>query len=140
VSLVEIYSDGGVSGPGVLLAALIGPSNPNSPGNYAYEPTIPLALDASTLYYIVASVPQSGGDNSGYYWIGTDDGSETGDSGWSIANESWFSTNDGASWTQNGFPSAAKFSVSVVPEPSSVLLLGTGVCGLLLRRRNVRAI
>lgn len=136
---VSLFSDGGGSGPGSLLATLSGEANPATAGNYTYTATIPLSLSANTLYYIQASVPQSG--DTSYKWSFTGNGAETGEPGASIADASWFSFDGGTSWTQFGFPSAGQFSVdvTVIPEPSAALLLGTGLCGLLLRRRNVRA-
>jgi hypothetical protein len=135
---VSVYDDSGY-GPGSLLSSLTGNDNPATAGNYTYTAGSPLALTANTTYFVVASVPQSGVVQRNYYWSYTETNSGTSAEGWTIGNYAWFSDTGGAGWTRNDFfTSAGQFSVdtTVVPEPSTALLLAGGLSGLLLLRRR----
>ncbi|MFZ4779940.1 MAG: choice-of-anchor R domain-containing protein, partial [Terrimicrobiaceae bacterium] len=136
---VSVYDDSGY-GPGSLLASLTGTDNPATAGAYTYTAGSPLALTANTTYFVVASVPQSGVVQRNFYWSYTETNSVTSAEGWTIGNYSWLSDTGGASWMLNNIfgTSAGQFSVdtTVVPEPSTALLLVGGLSGLLLRRRK----
>lgn len=136
---VSIYSYS-ASGPSTLLASLTGEENPANEQQYTYNAGTLLTLAANTTYFVVARVPQTS-PNKSYAWTEASDGTETGASGWSIGDKSWYSSNAGSSWVQL-IASPARFSVqasdiSAVPEPGVMLPLPVLLAsGLMLRLRR----
>jgi len=135
---VDIYSNN-AGNPGTPLAQLSGPGNPAA-GENTWTGTVPVT--SGTSYWIVTSVTAFPNPNSAVgqkkFWSYTDSLSETGDSGWSIADQLKFSSNNGLSWDL--FDGSAQMlslgSVDVAPEPTRAALFMIGLAGMVMRRRR----
>jgi hypothetical protein len=136
---VDIYSDN-AGNPGTSLAQLTGPGNPAA-GQNTWTGTVPVTGGSS--YWVVTSVtsfplPQSAAGQK-KFWSYTDDLSQTGDAGWSIADDQLYSFNNGISWTSFSDSSqmlSISGDVSAAPEPGRSALLMIGLAGAALRRRR----
>ena len=136
---VDIYSDN-AGNPGASLAQLSGPGNP-ALGQNTWTGSVPVTGGSS--YWVVTSVtafplPQSAVGQK-KFWSYTDDLSQTGDAGWSIADDLKYSLNSGISWDTFS-DSSQMLSISGIasaaPEPGRALLLMIGLTGAGLRRRR----
>jgi hypothetical protein len=130
---VSLYSNSG-SVPGTSLAAFSGTFDPAA--NSTEEFTGSLAVTAGTSYWVVVNIisPLTGEE----YLSATNSTTETGVSGWSIADNIYSSFNGGSIWDPVG-SGAQLISISdltVVPEPSRAFLAFTGFFILALRRRR----
>ena len=133
---VALFSDN--SGlPGNELALLSGSVSPGTPGEYTYTPDTTFTLNSDTTYHTVLRAPGSGLDDF-FRWRATNDFSETGAPGWSLANQFSTSNDNGANW--NSFPTLAllmEVNASPIPEPSTYAVLCgiLALCLVMFRRR-----
>ncbi len=124
--------------PGTLLASLVGDGTPNSPGIYSYTVSGYLPLLSDTWYWIVASVPQSGG-SKGYTFNGTHDLSETGLSGWElgVGADRWNDNGVPRNWAPyTDFAHFLRVDISLVPDSS--LGFWPAVCLMLVLGASAR--
>lgn len=144
---LNVYADG-ASHPGAPLEQLTFTSSLPTTATAANLSTIAadlltfsstgLTLTAGTTYWVVAGLTTAG---SSPQWYGTNGLTETGLPGWSIANTNQFSTNAGASWSNNvGTPmylgiNAVDSNAAAVPEPGTLALMGIASLGVLRRRK-----
>lgn len=134
--IVRFYADaGGVpTAPGThVYEASVGAANRTSTGLqitgfydvYAYSVSIPsFVATAGTTYWL--SVVNNGGPNA-WYWSFDNGGNGV-------------STEFGSSWSNVGDRHAFQLSDDVpVPEPGTLLLVGSGIVGMALRRRRAKS-
>jgi|GEM_PF-2521198 len=141
---VALYSESS-STPGSLLVTLTGNSDPSTAGTFSYTATGGYTLDASTTYFMVASVPSGGSGDSYSYRMSTDpsDSETTSVASWTLGNGSLSRDNTGSGiWSS---PSSSSLIMSVtataVPEPSSYAAIfgGLALIGTFLVRRRKRS-
>ncbi len=84
---------------------------------YWFELDSPVTIVDSAVYWLGLHLPGSGGDIS---WESTD----------SSSLDSSVSQENFAAWQQNNFDLAFNLTTTAVPEPSSLLLLASGLAGL----------
>jgi hypothetical protein len=103
-------------------------------------------LAANTSYWVVLRNTAASGTQFAFDWGGTNQSTESSAYGWTIADAHLgthyrFSVNGGSSWIDPGDSvSNLKFSLegTVVPEPSSLMMLAVAAGGLIVRRRRGR--
>jgi hypothetical protein len=134
----ELWSDVGGIQPGALLQTLTaGTSTGFGLGVLqTLTPTSSFALQANATYWLVLG-QQTNSPNT--FFIGTNNFSESGLSGWSIGNLFDRSFNNGATWATSSF--AAQMIVDVdlaptVPEPASLSLFAIGALGAASAKRK----
>lgn len=117
--------------PDALIETLSGNPIPNG-GNYTFG-SAGTALAANTTYWLVLA-KLSG--TTLMEWQVSADFSETSPNGWTIADKFAFSEDSGANWGSNTL-FAAQFSVAVVPEPATAILLLLGIVGVSAMRARL---
>jgi len=136
---LELFSESS-GNPGSSLAALSGSSDPATAGDFTYTAT-GVTLLPNTTYFLVADAANSGPNVSDFYsWGQTLSTAQTTTDGWTVADVSRFSPNDGATWSAGN--SVLLFSIDAtgvpaIPEPTSLALLSLGGLALVRRRRGV---
>jgi len=138
---VSIYSDvGGQVGASLASFAPMGPLGLMAYQTFDFSGS--LNVNANSNYWLVLSAT-GGTDLDGNtpfssmnYVAITDDGSQTGLPGWTLANSHYFgSPSSLVEYSGNSIQVA--ISGSAVPEPSSISLLVLGLSALALRRRRI---
>ena len=130
---VGIYSSSD-SSPGSLLAEFKNPSNGYGLNDFTYSGGA-FTLIPDTQYFLVVSAPDTG--LFGAQTTMSNTSNSTSDTGWSIGDDRYLSFDSGSSFFYVG-TGGLRFELgtaAVVPEPSSALLGGLGLLGLLRRRR-----
>lgn len=125
---VAVYS--GSRKPQTPFGFLSGPE-PTSEGVYHFSAS-GITLTPQTLYWIVltAETPASAGN---FTWERSSSQSYFSASGWTMGL-SFFSSEDGSSWLQTTpYPMQFALYASVIPEPSSFVLLSVGSLFLITR-------
>jgi hypothetical protein len=118
--------------PGAQTAVLQGPDRPVN-GITWYTAGSPVELEARTVYWLVASAPQT--ESPRYFeWRGTSSGSEVSNlAGWELLDNGALRLNEGA-WTENYNLGHTAIQVEAVPEPVTTSLLFSAL-GLVFARR-----
>ncbi len=131
---IQLTLSTGATVPGGVDPVIIGSVTPaTSPTTQilSVSPTIPLALDVNTLYWIHFTVPTGGA-----IYSTSNSNAPTAAPGWALGN-TWFSTpSSGWSDLTSGPVARIRLSVEPVPEPTAALLGGLGCLTLLKRRRS----
>ena len=143
---VRLYSDS-AGGIGSQITSFTNPSfTTNTTNNYIFTLTTPQTLAANTAYWLVAGISTGSGE---YQWGFTDSANQTGFPGWSIGDNSLYTSNQGGTWIPFTDFKAFQFSVNGtentspppptnIPEPGSVVaLLGLGGLGLASRLKKL---
>lgn len=129
--VISLYSNN-ASKPGTSLGTLSG-SYPTSSGQFTFT-TAGISLAPNTTYHLVTGV-SAPGNTYNWNYVGTNQ------TGWSIADTSYGSDNQGSAWFYSTSPNA--FSVtataSAVPEPSTcATILGAAALGAFAARNRRR--
>lgn len=137
---VALYSDSG-GDPGSLLATLTGNSDPNTAGTYTYTATGGYALDASTPYFMVASVPSGELGDQYSYRMSTDpsDSETTSVDSWTLGNGHHSRNNAGSgTWSFDSSSLIMSVTATAVPKPSTYagIFGGLALIGTFLVRRR----
>ena len=94
---------------GSQIASFTNPSfTPNATRYYTFTPTTPQTLAANTAYWLVAGISAGSGQ---YLWAFTTATNEAGLPGWSISDNSLYSSDQGGNW--QGFAGSVVFQFSV---------------------------
>jgi len=129
---VAIFDDSAGPNTQVLNGLLSGSANPSTAGLYTYNPAGTVELAANTSYWVTLGVSVGDGD---YRWETIDDTSEVGP--WTLGDNQFLSFNQGGSWSSSVLvPGGLSISATVVPEPTSIVMVGSVCVVLLLRRRR----
>lgn len=132
-----IYSDGlSAANPNALLASLL--PQPVSvsgqvPGLYALKTASTLTLAANTVYWFRLDGPTTATDINWYQ--PSPALAPTASGGASLVGYR-LSTDGGSSWTSSSVANAVRLNVSTVPEPATMMALGTAAVLLVRRRRK----
>jgi hypothetical protein len=118
--------------PGGMTALLQGPDRPVN-GYSWYAAADQLVLEANTVYWLVASAPQTESPRF-FEWRGTTSGDETSTlAGWELLNNGALRTNEGA-WSSSTNLGHTAIQVEAVPEPTTTAFVFSAL-GLLAVRR-----
>jgi hypothetical protein len=106
--VVRLYNDS--SGTiGGQIAQFVNPVFiPNTTRNYVFTLTNPQILAANTTYWLVVGILSGSGQ---YMWAFTTSGNQSGSLGWSIRDDSLYTSNQGGSW--QFFPGTVVFQFKV---------------------------
>lgn len=121
--------------PGELTDTLQGPDRPvNGYSWYAAEDQ--LVLEANTVYWLVASAPQTESPRF-FEWRATSGDSEVSNlAGWELLDDGALRTNEGA-WTVNTQVGHTAIQVKAIPEPTTTAFVFSAL-GLIAIRRIFR--
>ena len=129
--------------PGISLITLSGTADPlpatvGTVSDFTY--TGSTALNASTTYWVVATVTQSS-PNKTYTWNQTNNSiAETGTAGWTIGDTLVDRFRPGTTWTNDlGPPLQLSIDATIVPEPATWAMLCGGIGMLAAFKRSARS-
>jgi hypothetical protein len=138
VPVVAIYDNNASNNPGTLLTTLVNPTFSTGIGNYSFTPSSAFTLVNGTTYWMVLhnAAPIA---NSFRWMASTPSVTPTG-----IATTAGYRFSNGPPPPTGNSTTFNTYSVtgSVVPEPTSLVLVGIGAAGLIARvrgRRELRA-
>lgn len=135
--VVGLYSyNSGSNIPDQLLVSLTG-ANPDGPGyaSYSFTPTSAFILQPGTTYVAVLTAANPTGTDH-YGWRENNGTTESGDPGWSIADQSRQNTNPGF-WISSN-PLQMSVEATAIPETATAPLVLAGALGAFLVRRRRR--
>ena len=132
---VELHADNG-GNVGATIVGLNLTSAPAGQNSVNFTSPSPVLFDAGATYWLTATSADTNG-SVGWTYANPNDGSETGEPGWSIRDNVGASFDGGSSWSDFAGTSPALFTInaSAVPEPTTAVL-ALALLGTTLRRRR----
>jgi hypothetical protein len=131
VPVVAIYDNNASNNPGTLLTTLTTPSFVTGFGTYSFTPPSPFTLNELTTYWVV--VHNAAPVANSFQWMASlPSVPPTG-----IATNAGYRFSNGPPPPTGNSTTLNSYSVlaTPVPEPGSLILVGVGAAGLLVRRR-----
>jgi len=149
IALTQIdIADGFISGNNSMVLSLYADNGSGAPGALM-ESWLVTSLPSFGTCCTVDTVTSSPGvilSNGGTYWISAASDSQSWEAwNWnttSASGQGSISTDDGATWASSAYSPNGAFDVlgtAVTPEPTSLLMLGAGMLGLVGVRRKAQA-
>jgi hypothetical protein len=132
---VGLYSDNaGV--PGSSLEVLTGTGNPSSATDHTFTSSGATLIESAT-YWIVGGVTSGSGSYMWAYTSALGDDENPVESGWSIGDDAFLSTNAGVNWASDGGVMMFSLTATPIPEPGTyAALLGVAALGFVISRRR----
>ena len=132
---VELHADSS-GNVGTALLQMNSADAPNGTTTVNFTSPALLLLNAGTTYWLTAASTDTTA-RVGWVYAEPNDGSQTGEPGWSILDHVSTNFNDGNGWHlfPNDNPTLFTLNATAVPEPTAALL-GLSLLGLLVPRRR----